>query len=139
MLFLNFERMKRKYERENKSNQNNLFNNNSQKEDYSNANINLIFLDLFIQINKPYQIIFMISVSNKLKIKELKQQIIENLIQICPVYKIFNFSSFFLLKNYEIININENNLIKDCNLKNGDKLYVIVIENNIIKNIYNQN
>jgi hypothetical protein len=81
----------------------------------------------------------MISVSNKLKIKELKQQIIENLIQICPVYKIFNFSSFFLLKNYEIININENNLIKDCNLKNGDKLYVIVIENNIIKNIYNQN
>ena len=81
----------------------------------------------------------MISVSNKLKIKELKQQIIENLIQICPVYKIFNFSSFFLLKNYEIININENNLIKDCNLKNGDKLYVIVIDNNIIKNIYNQN
>ena len=139
MLFLNFERMKRKYERENKSNQNNLFNNNSQKEDYSNANINLIFLDLFIQINKPYQIIFMISVSNKLKIKELKQQIIENLIQICPVYKIFNFYSFFLLKNYEIININENNLIKDCNLKNGDKLYVIVIDNNIIKNIYNQN
>jgi hypothetical protein len=98
MLFLNFERMKRKYERENKSNQNNLFNNNSQKEDYSNANINLIFLDLFIQINKPYQIIFMISVSNKLKIKELKQQIIENLIQICPVYKIFNFSSFFFIK-----------------------------------------
>ena len=139
MLFLNFERMKRKYERENESNQNNLYNNNSQKEDYSNANINLIFLDLFIQINKPYQIIFMISVSNKLKIKELKQQIIENLIQICPVYKIFNFSSFFLLKNYEIININENNLIKDCNLKNGDKLYVIVIDNNIIKNIYNQN
>ena len=81
----------------------------------------------------------MISVSNKLKIKELKQQIIENLIQICPVYKIFNFSSFFLLKNYEIININENNLIKDCNLKNGDKLYFIVIDNNIIKNIYNQN
>ena len=81
----------------------------------------------------------MISVSNKLKIKELKQQIIENLIQICPVYKIFNFSSFFLLKNYEIININENNLIKDCNIKNGDKLYFIVIDNNIIKNIYNQN
>ena len=40
----------------------------------------------------------MISVSNKLKIKELKQQIIENLIQICPVYKIFNFSSFFFIK-----------------------------------------
>ena len=30
-------------------------------------------------------------------------------------------------------------MIKDCNLKNGDKLYVIVIDNNIIKNIYNQN
>ena len=77
MLFLNFERRKRKYERENKSNQNNLFNNNSQKEDCSNANINLIFLDLFIQINKPYQIIFMISVSNKLKIKELNNKLLK--------------------------------------------------------------
>ena len=89
--------MKRKYERENKSNQNNLFNNNSQIEDYSKANINFIFLNLFIQINKPYKIIFMKCVSKKLKIKELKQQIIENLIQICPVYKIFNYSSYYLL------------------------------------------
>ena len=57
----------------------------------------------------------------------------------CIIFIILNFYSIFLIKNYEIININENNLIKDCNLKNGDKLYVIVIDNNIIKNIYNQN
>ncbi len=133
ILFLKFKEMKREYERENKSN---IFN-CLQKEDYSKSNNN-IFLNIFIQINQPYQIIFMICVSNKLKLIEFKQQVIENLIQLCPIYKNFNLSSFLLLKNYELININENNLIEDCNLKNEDKIYILPLDNNTLENINNQ-
>ena len=48
----------------------------------------------------------------------------------------FNPSSFLLIKNYELI---ENNKLEDYNIKNGDKIYIILIENRIIENINNQN
>ena len=136
ILFMNFKKMKRKYEIENNLISNNLFNNQLQKEDYSKFNIDSIILNLYFEMNKPYHIIFMKSVSNKIKIKELKQQIIDNLIQIYPIFINLNPSSFFLLlKNFELI---ENNKLEDYNIKNGDKIYIILIDNRIIENINNQ-
>ena len=80
-------------------------------------------LKINCHVIKPYKVSFSLDIEIYTKISQLKKLIFEELIKKNNNFKIFNITSFYLMKDYTFIK--ESGIVNESNLSNEDDIYIV--------------